>query len=168
MITALTLLAIQGALGAFDTLYYHEWKLRLPARSRARLELTLHAARDFAYAVLFGTIGWLTWNGALAWCFGLLLAFEIAITLWNFLEEDQWQKLPAGERMMHAVMGMLCGAFLAHLLPQVRHWASLPTGFAPASYGWLSWLLTAMALGVLLSGIRDLASALRGERAQAG
>jgi len=30
--TALWLLAIQGAIGAFDTLYYHEWRARLPAR----------------------------------------------------------------------------------------------------------------------------------------
>lgn len=29
--TALWLLAIQGAIGAFDTLYYHEWRARLPA-----------------------------------------------------------------------------------------------------------------------------------------
>jgi len=32
MIVALWLLAIQGIIGAFDTLYYHEWRARLPAR----------------------------------------------------------------------------------------------------------------------------------------
>ena len=31
MATALWLLAIQGAVGAFDTLYFHEWRARLPA-----------------------------------------------------------------------------------------------------------------------------------------
>ena len=31
MNTVLWLLAVQGALGAFDTLYYHEWRARLPA-----------------------------------------------------------------------------------------------------------------------------------------
>ena len=56
MAVALTLLGIQGVIGAFDTLYYHEWKARLPARGRAAApELYLHAARDFLYAVLFGT-----------------------------------------------------------------------------------------------------------------
>lgn len=57
MLTALWLLFAQGVLGAFDTLYYHEYKLRLPAQPHARHELQLHACRDFAYAVLFGTIG---------------------------------------------------------------------------------------------------------------
>ena len=55
--TALWLLAIQGAIGAFDTLYYHEWRARLPARgSIAAPELRLHAARDFLYTVIFGTL----------------------------------------------------------------------------------------------------------------
>ena len=34
MTAALCLLAIQGVIGAFDTLYYHEWRARLPARGR--------------------------------------------------------------------------------------------------------------------------------------
>src|SRR5258706_422665 len=52
MIVALWLLAIQGAIGAFDTVYYHEWRARLPARGKqAASELKLHAARDFFYAV---------------------------------------------------------------------------------------------------------------------
>src|SRR5260370_28761428 len=51
---ALYLLGVQGLIGAFDTLYYHEWKARLPARGRrAAPELALHAARDFLYGVLF-------------------------------------------------------------------------------------------------------------------
>lgn len=34
MIGALWLLAILGITGAFDTLYYHEWRAQLPARAR--------------------------------------------------------------------------------------------------------------------------------------
>ncbi len=65
--TALWLLAIQGAIGAFDTLYYHEWRARLPARgSVAAAELRLHAARDFLYAVIFGTLPWVSWEGVWA------------------------------------------------------------------------------------------------------
>jgi hypothetical protein len=159
MTTALILLAILGALGAWDTLYYHEWKLRLPSRPQARFELTLHASRDFAYAILFASIGWLTWNGALAWLLIILLLFEIVVTLWDFIEEDRTRVLPPGERAGHAIMGILYGVFLAHLWPSLRHWADLPTGFASARYGPLSWLLTVMGIGVLLSGIRDLRSA---------
>jgi hypothetical protein len=158
MTTALILLAILGALGAFDTFYYHEWKLRLPSRPQARFEMALHASRDFAYALLFGTIAWLTWNGALVWLFASLLAAEIVITLWDFIEEDRTRTLPPGERSMHAVMGIIYGLFLAELWPAMPRWARLETGFAPASYGPLSWLLTAMGVGVFLSGVRDLIS----------
>jgi uncharacterized protein len=140
---------------------YHEWKLRLPSRPHARLELALRGSRDLAYTLLFGTIGWLTWNGALAWVFAGLLTVEIAITLWDFVEEDRTRTLPAGERVMHAIMGLVYGAFLAHLLPVVAGWARRPTGFAPADYGALAWLLTLMAVGVFLSGLRDLISARR-------
>ena len=105
MTTALTLLSVLGLLGAFDTLYYHEWKLRLPSRPHARQELALHASRDFVYALLFGTIAWLDWNGALAWLCGALLLAEIALTLADFIEEDRTRKLPPGERAGHAIWG---------------------------------------------------------------
>ncbi|HEX9668341.1 MAG TPA: hypothetical protein VGC93_02545, partial [Thermoanaerobaculia bacterium] len=60
MKTALWMLALQGVIGAFDTVYYHEWRARLPARGREMAaELRLHAARDVFYAVLFGTLPWL-------------------------------------------------------------------------------------------------------------
>ena len=161
MLTALIMLLVQGGLGTFDTLYYHEYKLRLPSQPHAANELRLHAFRDFAYAVLFGTIGWITWNGLLSGLFLLLLLTEIILTLSDFLEEDRTRKLPPGERVMHAVMGIVYGLFLAYLLPNVFAWMRLPTGFGHVSYGALSWLLSAMACGVLLSGIRDLVSAHR-------
>ena len=47
MTTALQVLLLLGALGALDTLYYHEWRLRLPETKSARRELRLHASRDF-------------------------------------------------------------------------------------------------------------------------
>src|SRR5947209_6661220 len=77
MLTALYILLVQGGLGTFDTLYYHEYKLRLPAQPHAANELRIHALRDFAYAVLFGTIGWITWNGLCAFLFLALLLTEI-------------------------------------------------------------------------------------------
>jgi hypothetical protein len=47
MNTALWLLFALGVIGAFDTLYYHEWRARLPAQGApAAPELRLHAARD--------------------------------------------------------------------------------------------------------------------------
>jgi hypothetical protein len=127
----------------------------------ARRELALHGSRDLAYMLLFGTIGWVSWNGGLAWLFIALLAVEIGITLWDFIEEDRTRTLPPGERAMHAVMGIIYGAFLAHVCPQVAQWTRLPTGFSRADHGLLTWILSAMAAGVFLSGLRDLASSWR-------
>ena len=159
MLIALLLLAAQGAMGAFDTLYYHEYKLRLPAQPHAVNELRLHALRDFVYAILFVSIGWVTWNGLFAWLFLGLLLVEIFLTLSDFLEEDRTRKLPPGERVMHALMGIVYGLFLAYLFPNILAWMRMATGFGHVSYGFLSWALSIMAIGVLLSGIRDFVSA---------
>ncbi len=161
MTVAIWLLFTQALLGAFDTLYYHEYRLRLPHSHGTTVELRLHAARDFAYAIIIGTLGFLTWHGALAWLLLALLAMEIVITLWDFIEEDRIRKLPAGERAMHAVMGIVYGAFLAYLLPEVLQWSRLSTGWGTSYHGFPAWVLTALAIGVLLSGIRDVAASIR-------
>ncbi|MFY0580776.1 hypothetical protein ACN28S_46860 [Cystobacter fuscus] len=168
MSTALWLLAVQGVLGAFDTLYYHEWKARLPAHvPGTRPELLLHAARDFFYALLFGTLPWLAWRGLWAAVLALIIAAEILITLADFVVEDRVRRplggiLP-GERCTHAVMGILYGAVLAHLLPALLDAWHLPTqlAFAPLPLPEpLRALLGLMAVGVFGSGVRDLAAAL--------
>lgn len=159
LIVALTLLLIQGCLGAFDTLWYHEFKLQLFRNSSARNELVLHAVRDFIYALIFGSLAWVTWNGYLVWILAILLILEIVITLRDFIEEDRTRKVPAGERVMHAIMGLIYGAFIAYLVPEITAWSRIPTGFAQQNYGLVSWILTVMAVGVAISGIRDLTAA---------
>ena len=158
MILPLRVLLLLGVLGAADTLYYHEWKLRLPHTPGAGPELRLHASRDFAYAIVFGSLAWLTWNGFWVWPLAAILLFEVVITLSDFIEEDQTRRLPPGERVMHAVMGIVYGVFLTLLFPYAARWSKLGSGFGPAEYGALSWLLTVFALGVLASGLRDLAA----------
>ena len=168
MTTALWLLAFQGALGAFDTLYYHEWRARLPAGGAAtRDELRLHAARDFIYAVVFGTLPWLAWRGAWSIVLAALLAAEVVITLKDFVVEDRVRRplggVYAGERVTHALMGIIYGAFLAFLFPTLRGWWLAPTSFAPpleATLPALRWALSLMAVGVFLSGVRDLSAAM--------
>jgi hypothetical protein len=167
MTVALWLLAVQGLLGAFDTIYYHEWLARLPARAGAAPELKLHAARDFLYAVLFGTLPLIAWQGL--WLTVLVAAIfaEIVLTLADFVTEIAVRKpmgdVAAGERVTHAVMGILYGAMLANLFPVLRAWWYAPTGLVylpPPMPEWLRWLLLAEAAGVLASGLRDLYSAL--------
>jgi len=160
MTIAIWLLMVQAILGAFDTLYYHEYRLRLPAGLGTATELRLHATRDFAYAVIIGSLGWLTWLGALAWVLAAILLLEIVISLWDFIEEDRIRKLPPGERAMHAVMGIVYGAFLAKLIPELWSWSREPTGFGTAYHGFPAWVLSVIAAGVFVSGIRDLAASL--------
>lgn len=168
MTVALTLLALQGVIGAFDTLYYHEWRARLPARgATAAPELRLHAARAFFYGVLFGTLPWVAWEGAWLWVLAAVIVAEIVLTLWDFIVEIAVRRdlgdVYAGERVTHAVMGILYGAMLACLMPTLRAWAAAPTALrcAPAPVGAeLRWALTVMAIGVTLSGARDLYATL--------
>lgn len=158
MVRPLQVFLLLGVLGALDTLYYHEWKLRLPTTPGAAPELRLHAIRDFNYAILFGTLAWTTFNGLLVWLLVGILLSEVVITLSDFLEEDRTRRLPRGERVMHAVMGITYGFFLALLYPNAAHWATLSTGFRFANYGVVSWALTTFGFGTLASGLRDFAA----------
>lgn len=168
MTVALWLLAIQGVIGAFDTLYYHEWRARLPARGRqAAAELALHAARDFLYAVLFATLPFIQWRGSWIWVLCAVLVAEIILTLWDFIVEVAVRRVLgdvyAGERVTHAIMGILYGAMIANLIPVMLAWRTMPTelSFAPPNApGWLRWSLLVMAIGVFVSGLRDLYAAL--------
>ena len=132
MIVALWLLGIQGVIGAFDTLYYHEWRARLPARGKqAASELKLHAARDFFYAVSFATLPWLAFQGAWVLLLAGMLVAEIVLTLTDFVVEITVRKqlgdVYAGERVTHAVMGILYGAMVAKLIPVLVEWWGRPT-----------------------------------------
>jgi len=167
LITALWLMALQGAIGAFDTVYYHEWRARLPALAGARPELRLHAVRALIYAVLFGLLPRVEWRGAWAYALGALLAVEIFITLRDFVVEDGVRAplggVFAGERTTHTVMAIIYGAMLANLLPAVLGWRLEPTALAAharAVPDELVWVLTLMSAGVALSGLRDAYAAL--------
>jgi len=168
MQTVLILLAVQGVIGAFDTLYYHEWRARLPARSsQTASELRLHALRDFLYALLFGTLPWLNWQGLWVAVLALVLLAEIGITLADFVVEMRVRKalgdVFAGERVTHAIMGIVYGSMLAHFLPVLRGWWALPTALTSTVAevpDALRWALSSMAVGVALSGARDLYAAL--------
>lgn len=165
MTTILWLVAVQGALGAFDTLYFHEWRARLPARGPSvHGELRLHAVRSFIYAVLFAGLALFAWKGAMTWVLIALLCAEIVITMADFVIEDRARKalggLFPGERITHAAMGIVYGAMLAFLVPQLMSWIQEPSGptafvEAPAA---LKGIVIAMAAGVFLSALRDLAA----------
>jgi hypothetical protein len=89
------------------------------------------------------------------------------LTLWDFVVEIAVRRdlgdVYAGERVTHAIMGIMYGAMLASLAPTLTsRWGSptaLSTEPAPIS-GWARIVLTAMGAGVLVSGLRDIYAAL--------
>jgi hypothetical protein len=158
---------VQGLLGAFDTIYFHEYRARLPAGGRrARPELLLHAVRDFVYAVLFCTLPFVAWRGAWAWALALLIAAEIAITMADFAIETRTRGtdgVTAGERITHGAMAIVYGAMLGRLAPELLAWSEAATGFVAHALPLPAVLTTTLALmgvGVLASGLRDLWAAL--------
>ncbi len=161
MQTVLILLSIQGVLGAFDNLWNHEIKERLPSRPTARLELTLHALRQVIYAIVFATIGWWRWDGLYAIALATLLTVEIVITLWDFVEEDRARKLSALERVTHGLLTLNYGAVLGLLAIELAAWLAEPSAFTPVDHGALSWLMTFYGAGVLAWALRDAIAVLR-------
>jgi len=152
---ALQLMAAQGCLGAFDTIYHHELTEALPQRATARRELAIHAVRATIYGVLFVGLSAWVWQGAWAWVLLALFGVEIFLTLWDFVVEDQTRLLPATERVTHTVLAINGGAFIALLMLGMPAATAAPTGFAYAPHGWLSVFLALCGVGVFVSGIRD-------------
>lgn len=168
MTVALFLLACQGFIGAFDTIYYHEYRAQLPARGRTAVpELVLHAARAFLYGVLFCTLPFVVWAGPWTLAFAAVLVAEIILTLWDFIVEVKVRRtlgdVYPGERVTHAIMGILYGAMIGCLIPNLSHWWRLPSALTITPAGVpvvLRWVLLTMGLGVTLSGLPDLYAAL--------
>ncbi len=158
---ALWLMAAQGALGAFDTLFHHEGTEALPRTPQAARELRIHALRASLYAPLFiGLSAW-AWHGAWAWVLLLVFAVEIGLTLWDFVVEDRTRLLPATERVTHTVLAINAGAFIALLALTAHGWAAQPTALVWQPKGWLSAWLALCGAGVGLSALRDALAARR-------
>jgi len=158
---ALPLLALQALLGAFDNLWNHEWKEKLPGCYSARRELALHAVRGMLYAPIFVSFGWLAWQGLWAWMFATVLAIEIVVTSLDFIEEDRTRKLGAHERVLHTVLAINYGAVLALVAPEIARWSKAPTDLVLVTHGAWSWAMSVFALGAGAWGVRDGIAAWR-------
>lgn len=164
---ALQLMACQGCLGAFDTLYHHELTEALPGRPGARRELSIHAVRALIYSALFiGLSGW-AFHGVWALVLLLVFAVEIVLTLWDFVVEDRSRLLPATERVTHTVLAMNGGAFIALLALNTPQWLAMPSALVRQPQGALGVFLALCGVGVGLSGVRDaFAARAIGKRAR--
>lgn len=152
----LDLLLVQMALGAFDTLYHHELKEQLPYRCGASAELRIHGVRALLYAILAAGLAWFEWHGLLAALLAALFVAEIMLTLGDFVVEDRTRKLPASERVTHAVLAVNGGAFFFALSLTLMSWGAEDTRLATVDQGWRSVLLSLAAIGLVASGLRDL------------
>ena len=161
MSTILTLLTIQGIMGAFDNFWHHEFTEKLPSKPSAWFELTLHSVRAFIYGIIFLALGWSSWTGALAVVLAFLVVVEVIITLWDFIEEDMTRKLPPLERVLHTLLALNYGAVLAFLAPVLWAWAQRETAIEPAYHGLLTWVMTLYAAGILAWSLRDGIAAWR-------
>ena len=159
-----TLIAVQVAMGGFDTLVHHEATERLAWRPSQRRELLLHGTRNLIYAVLFLLLGWAEPRGLFALVVVALLVVEMIITLADFVEEDLSRKLPATERINHTLLALNYGAILVLLVPVLLEWSRRATGVAATSHGAWSAMATSAAIGVALFGLRDLFAMSRVER----
>lgn len=163
-----TLISLQIFMGAFDTLVHHEGSERLAWRPSQKTELRLHGVRNFFYALIFLCFGWFEPHGFLAIMLAAILAAEVLITLWDFVEEDLTRKLPWTERINHTLLALNYGAILALFVPVLWTWSFLPAALVPVHYGWWSVLATVSALGVGLFSARDLLAAERSDRLSKG
>ncbi|WP_409885349.1 TIGR01777 family oxidoreductase [Acidovorax sp.] len=161
MNTLFLLLTVQAALGAFDNLWHHELQARLPQRTSARYEISLHAAREAIYGVVFFGLAWFEWRGAFAAVLAALLLVELGITLVDFLEEDRTRRLPPFERVLHTVLTISYGLFLGLIAPVLWDWVQQPTAMVLTPHGWVSWLFTAYAVGVWAWSVRNTLAAIQ-------
>jgi uncharacterized protein (TIGR01777 family) len=150
-----TLISIQLAMGAFDTIYHHELTERLPWRTSQEHELALHAIRNLLYAAVFILIGWFETHGVWAFVLMTVLVIEVIITLADFVEEDVSRALPASERINHTLLALNYGGILCLLIPKLMDWSHTGTQLKPAFYGFWTVLLTVSAAGVMVWGLRD-------------
>jgi uncharacterized protein len=162
-----TLIAIQVAMGAFDTFYHHELMERLAWRPSQRHELQLHCVRNTLSALLFLVLGWSEVHGFWAMIIIAVLVVEVVVTLMDFVEEDLSRKLPASERINHTLLALNYGAILVLLLPILIEWAGQPAAIETAFHGFWSIFAMVAAIGAGLGGVRDLLASKRFARLKA-
>ena len=152
---ALQLMAAQGCLGGFDTLYHHELTIALPQRTGARRELAIHGLRALIYSLLFVGLSAWVWQGLWALVLFAAFAIETMLTLWDFVVEDQTRLLPASERITHTLLAINAGAFIVLLALDAGNAWAMPSALLWQPHGLLSVFLGLCGLGVGISGLRD-------------
>ena len=168
MLAASWLLVLLGVLGASDIWLFHTRAHHLHDHAPARAELVTHFLRGPTYFLLFLFVPNFGFHGGAMLALLALLAFDVAISIADFWLEPASRRelggLPRGEYVLHVVMAMLFGALVATVIAAHGHQLHEPTALRWLALGeqpWLRALLAAMAIGVLISGLSDLAAVRR-------
>ncbi|MEC5159024.1 MULTISPECIES: hypothetical protein [unclassified Janthinobacterium] len=119
-------LILHGLIGAFDVLWNHELKERLPSQAWAAREQGLHCARESLFAALFIGLAWWQWHGAPVWLVAALVAAELGVTTRDAVVELRTRVLSVSEQLSHVLLYINLGVFLSLLVGQLRRWRGLP------------------------------------------
>jgi hypothetical protein len=168
MMAANYLLLILGILGGTDILLYHSISHGIRGHADSKWELLTHAMRGPTYAILFLLVPTFELHGVFAVGMMILLGVDVGISILDFSLEGRSRELlgglPSGEYVLHMVMAMLFGAFVAVLFPWLAGWMEFESGLRfneALAPGWLRWILGMMAVFVLWSGVEDLRAAVK-------
>ena len=166
MVAPLCLAGVQVAMGAFDNIYHHEIKERLPWSTTALKEQHIHSLRGGMYVMVFFALAGVEPHGYLAYGLAGTLVVECGITLWDFVTEDRTRLHRGGlipsERITHTLMTLNYGAILACWLPVLLFdWGAQSTGIVFVNYGLPSLLSAVAATCVGAWCVRDAYSVRR-------
>jgi hypothetical protein len=168
MEVATWLLFIIGVLGATDIALYHSASHGIRSHPDSRAELIVHSLRGPTYGILFIVVPNLALYGWFFWAMIALLVIDVVISLVDFALERESRRffggLPSGEYVLHVLIAMVFGAFVASIFFGAGAWAYEPTAISwqPAEVPLLLRIaLAVMAVIVLYSGIQDALAAIR-------
>lgn len=160
MKTASILLVVIGLLGAFDIAYFHWYTCRLSRRAESRVEVWLHVARGFIYALQFALVPNVRFHGAWYLAFAALFVADVAVAWADVAVEPASRRslggLPRGEYLMHIILSVLVGIYLHSIASDSLAWRALPSAivYAPVDIpSWLRALLLAMSAGSALVAV---------------
>ncbi|MDP2247601.1 MAG: hypothetical protein Q8J65_05675 [Nitrosomonadales bacterium] len=155
---ALIFLVIHGLLGGIDVLFNHEFKEHLPDNPAAKSEVFLHSLREASFAIIFLSLAWFQWKGF--WCYFIaaVLLIEIIITSIDALVEDRVRTLSAFERVVHILLFINTGIYIALLAPVLLEWQAQANTVSFIYHGWPSVLLSLLGLFAIAWTVRDALS----------
>jgi phosphatidylglycerophosphate synthase len=147
-------------LGGADVIFNHEMLARLPRQPNAGPEELLHSMREALFAAIFTSLAWFEWHGQWAWWIVALFLGEVLVSARDVVVEGDTRVLPVPERVLHLFLFMNLGAMIVLVGAALFEWSAEPAELVPVSYGWASWVLSAMAIGSLAFAVRDGANVL--------